>query len=115
MHLVLLLIVFFLSASALLELRGVKIPLPVKDAPPMQVVRNDIFKLDINEHGGIIYNKNIYDLQAIKSELSENFRQNSNLIVYIRINPNAPSNNIPAVISTVQQVGINRFTISMEN
>ena len=37
-----LLIVFFLAASALLEMKGIQISLPEKDAPPMQVLRKDL-------------------------------------------------------------------------
>ncbi len=47
-----LLIVFYLAASSLLEFRGVQIPLPKKDAPPMQVLRKDIFRIKVNAAGG---------------------------------------------------------------
>ena len=109
-----LLIVFFLAASALLELRGVKIPLPKKDAPPMQVLKENLFKIYIQPDGRYTYEKTIIRLEDLSKKMDEAFRKNSELIIAIRVSPEAPANCIPEIVNSIQKLGIGKISIGME-
>ena len=109
-----LLIVFFLAASALLELRGIQIPLPKKDAPPMQVLTKNLFKIYIDGKGSFVYEKNGIELDALQIKMREAFRANSELIISVRVDAEAPIEKVPELVQRVQQEGIERISIGMD-
>ena len=109
-----LLIVFFLAASALLEMRGVQIPLPKKDAPPMQILKENIFKIQITPEGAYQYEETPYELEALGELVAEANRANSELVVVIRAAAEAPSSTIPKIIKMLQERRIVRVSLGME-
>lgn len=109
-----LLIVFFLTASALLEFRGVQIPLPKSDAPPMQILRENLFKIHISDAGEYTYEGKViplYDLQKMVRKAAD---ANPELVVVLRVSPNAPSSSVPVIIKRLQDERIVRFSMGME-
>ncbi|MEQ9364909.1 MAG: biopolymer transporter ExbD [Leptospirales bacterium] len=109
-----LLIVFFLAASALLELRGVQMPLPVKDAPPMQILKENVFKIGIAPDGGFSHDGTPYELPELGDIVAEQFKANSELVVVVRAHAEAPSRAIPEIVKLLQDLQIVRVSIGMD-
>ena len=109
-----LLIVFFLAASALLELRGVQMPLPVKDAPPMQILKENVFKIGIAPDGSFSHEQQNYELDALSELVAERNRENSELVVVVRADADAPAEAIPQIVKLLQDLQIVRVSIGMD-
>lgn len=109
-----LLIVFFLSASALLEMKGVKLPLPVKDAPPMEVLKKDLFKIKINLNGSFLIDKQIITLDELRNRIILERNKNENMVILLYVHPDAPSKRIPEIIALLQKNNIMKFSIQMD-
>ncbi len=110
-----LLIVFFLAASALLELRGVQIPLPKKDAPPMQILKENIFKIGIAPDGGFTYDGAVIERDALATQIQQSFAENSELVVVVRADAESPSRKIPELVRLLQELRIERVSIGMSS
>lgn len=110
-----LLIIFFLTASALLEFRGVQLPLPKKDAPPMQILRENIFKVKVDSKGDFYYNGQKYFIGDIQKMAREAYDKNRELVVVLRIDPKAPSEVVPGFVKRMKDEQIVRFAMGMEN
>jgi biopolymer transport protein ExbD len=109
-----LLIVFFLAASALLELRGVQMPLPVKDAPPMQILKENVFKVGIGPDGGFSHDGQPFTRSELSETIAERFQANSELVVVVRADAEAPARAIPEIVKMLQDLQIIRVSIGME-
>lgn len=109
-----LLIIFYLASSSLLEFRGVSLPLPVKDAPPMQILKKNIFRIGVDREGKFIYEKKPFELGEIMEKASDAFRKNPELVVILRIHPESPADRVPSVIRELQKSGIERFSMGID-
>ncbi len=109
-----LLIVFFLAASALLEFRGIRIPLPKKDAPPMQILRKNLFKVYVKADGSFAQDGSTVTLDQLSERMQKAYASNAELIVAIRVEGEAPSDRVPMLVRRVQDAGILRLSIGME-
>lgn len=109
-----LLIVFFLAASALLEMRGVSIPLPKKNAPPMEIEEKNLFRIEIDEQGRYIHENQAVDLASLKETAAEAFQENKNLVVVVRPFPDAPTATVPRLIRMLQELRIQRVSLAMK-
>ncbi|MCB1167255.1 MAG: biopolymer transporter ExbD [Leptospiraceae bacterium] len=109
-----LLIVFFLAASALLELRGVNIPLPKKNAPPMEIEEKNLFKVQIDDAGSYIYDGSKIDLASLREKTADSFKKNKELVVVIRPAPETPTGSVPRLIRMLQELRIQRVSLAMQ-
>lgn len=109
-----LLIVFFLAASALLELRGVSVPLPKKDAPPMQVLKKNLFRIQVRSNGDYEHDGKPASIEGLATGLRDAYSANKELIVAVRVHSEAPVEAIPRLIVVVQKLQIPRLSIGME-
>ncbi|MDH5655027.1 MAG: biopolymer transporter ExbD [Spirochaetia bacterium] len=109
-----LLIVFYLASSSLLEFRGVSLPLPKKDAPPMEILKENIVKVYINEEGNILHEKESYSLPEIIRILAEKRKANPEIVVILKVKPEAPSEMVPKFIREIQKINIEKFSMSMD-
>ena len=109
-----LLIVFFLTASSLLEFRGIKLPLPKPDAPPMQILRENILRLYVDRSGAFSIDKRVMSLDELQLELRSAYQKNSELVVVLKVHPDAPSKRVPEVINRIQKEGITKFSMGIE-
>lgn len=109
-----LLIVFFLAASALLEFRGIQVPLPRPDAPPMQIEKKNIFRVEVRNDGSLRYEKRIRTLDEIQTAMREKAAKNPALVIVLRVDPEAPSSSVPRVVRQIQEEGLRRISIGME-
>ncbi|MCS7204933.1 MAG: biopolymer transporter ExbD [Leptospiraceae bacterium] len=108
-----LLIIFFLAASALLELKGVKLPIPKKDAPPIQVESKNLIKINITKDQSFIYENKSYNLKEVLEVLEAKFRQNPEMIVSIKVDPECPTEIIPKFLFGLKRKNIYRFSMTM--
>lgn len=108
-----LLIVFFLAASALLELRGVTLPLPKKDAPPMQILKKNIYKIYIDKEGNYSHENQTYSLEELKADVEKAYAENDELVVVVRPQKETPAQSIPKVIQILRELNINRVSLGL--
>ncbi len=109
-----LLIVFFLAASALLEMRGVAIPLPKKNAPPMEIEEKNLFRVDIDETGQYLQDGKSMGLDQLQKDTEKAFKENKDLVVVIRPYPEAPTGSVPRLIRMLQDLKIQRVSLAMK-
>jgi biopolymer transport protein ExbD len=109
-----LLIVFFLAVSALLELRGIKVPLPKPDAPPMQIEKKNIFRVEVVRDGRYRYEKAVKTLDEVQTIMRDAAAQNPAIVIVLRVDPRAPSEVVPAFVQRVQEEKLRRISIGME-
>jgi len=109
-----LLIIFFLAASALLELKGVKLPLPKKDAPPMKIEKKNLLKLEMTKEEKFIYDNKTYELNDILTIMEEKFKQNPEIVFAIQVHPDCPSKVVPELIHGMKQKQLNKFSITIK-
>lgn len=109
-----LLIIFYLASSSLLEFRGVSLPLPQKDAPPMQILKKNIFRVTIDKNGDYIHEKNKSALDELMRLAESDHKKNPDLVVVIKVNPAAPAEKVPQIIRELQKTGIEKFSMGME-
>lgn len=109
-----LLIIFFLTASALLEFRGVQLPLPKPDAPPMQVLKENIFRVKLDREGSFYYENEKSRLDELQAKIQRRHRENPELVVVLTVDPQAPSGKVPEFLHRLNQINIVRFSMSMD-
>ncbi len=109
-----LLIIFFLAASALLELKGIKIPLPKKDSPPMQIQKENLFKIEINKNKEFFYNSKKYELLELLQLMEDSNKKNPETVFVIKVDPECPSEIIPIFIYGMQQRKLIKFSLNIK-
>ncbi len=108
-----LLIIFFLAASAILELKGVKFPLPKKDAPPMQIEKRSLFRVQIDKNQNFIYEKKTYSFIEILELMEDNYIKNPEIVFAIKVDPECPSEVVPKLIFQMQKRNLIQFSITI--
>ncbi|MBX7057555.1 MAG: biopolymer transporter ExbD [Leptospirales bacterium] len=109
-----LLIVFYLAASSLLEFRGVMLPLPIKDAPPMEILKKDIFRITINGAGQLIREGERVEWSQLEREVRDQRSHNKDIAAIISVSAQAPVEVVPRLIHLLQQCQVQRLSIAME-
>lgn len=109
-----LLIIFYLAASAMLELKGVKLPLPKKDAPPMQIEKKNLFKIEIDKEQNFIYENKKYKIEEILPIMEESSKVNPELVFAIKVDPDCSSEIIPKLVSNMQKRNLIKFSITIK-
>jgi biopolymer transport protein ExbD len=109
-----LLIIFFLAASALLELKGVKLPLPKKDAPPMKIEKKNLFRLEITKSSEFVYENKLYKLNEILKLMEESSKKNPEIVFAIKVDPDCPSEIIPQLLYLMYQKQLNKFSLTIK-
>lgn len=109
-----LLIIFYMVGSALLELHGVQLQLPKKDAPPMEILKKDIMKLGVDKNGHFLHENKPYDAPALEKLVKEEHAKNKDLVIVLRISREAPSRAVPEIVHTLQNAGVTRLSMGLE-
>ncbi len=109
-----LLIVFFLAASALLEFRGIQVPLPKLNAPPMQIEKKDLLKVEVTREGAFRQDGKILSLNELQAELRQRAAINPGLVIVLRVHPDAPTDRVPQFVRRVQEENLKKISIGME-
>jgi len=104
-------IMFFLLASfmmaslSMIRLESIKMELP-KAVTGKRTMRPDIVSIAIDQAGAIFIDKKAVELPELHSILSNKFRVNTNVPVYIMGDMNASHGSITRVLDVVRREGI---------
>ncbi len=109
-----LLIIFYLAASALMEIKGIKMPVPKKDTPPLQIESKNLFKLEIDKNKNFIYENQIYSIKEIFQKMEQANQINSEIVFAIKIHPDCPSEIVPLLIDNLEKRNLYRFSITLK-
>ena len=105
------LLIIFVITTPLLE-KGLELKLPTAQGQPDKPIpKEDIRTVEISPTGAYALNKRVMRLDQILRELTADFAQNPNLVVYIRADENSRTKELAALISGCQQSKITRFSL----
>jgi len=109
-----LLIVFYLAASSLIEMKGVQIPLPKPDSPPMEVLKKNIYRIEISETGSFIHDRETLEKQKLLETLIHEKGNNPEIVVVLSVSPAAPSGSVPEAIRILRDAQIEKFSMGIK-
>ena len=88
--------------------------LPSGGQPDKPVDRNDIRTVEITPQGQYLLNRRPVTLAALEQNLKADFKNNPDLVVYIRADRNSKLEYFAAVTDCCQRNGITRFSLRTE-
>ena len=105
------LLIIFIITTPLLE-KGLELKLPTADGQPdKQVRREDVRTVEISPQGIYSLKGRSMKLEQLERELLADFRQNRNLVVYIRADENSRTKELVALIDGCQRNGITGYSL----
>jgi biopolymer transport protein ExbD len=105
------LLIIFVITTPLLD-KGLELKLPTADGQPdKQVRREDVRTVEISPQGIYSLKGRSMKLEQLERELLADFRQNRNLVVYIRADENSRTKELAALIDGCQRNGITRYSL----
>jgi biopolymer transport protein ExbD len=105
------LLIIFVITTPLLE-KGLDIKLPKAHGVPDKTINpRNIRTVDISNTGIFVLDKRRMALGQVISQLAEEYRDNPNLIVYIRADGDGPIRNAAALMDGCQRNGITRYSL----
>ncbi len=107
------LLIIFVITTPLLE-QSLELKLPTGGRPDRKVNAKDIRTVEISNTGIYKLAKQQMSLPQLESTLVQDFRANSNLVVYIRADADGQNRYLYAVIDACQRNGITRFSLRTE-
>lgn len=107
-----LLIIFMITTPFLT--RGIDLKLPEGGRPPMEVNRNDLQTVEINEAGQYFLNSQPMDLDTLEQQLVTLFQNNPNLVVRIRADERGTIKAFIPVIDRLTEHGITRISLATQ-
>lgn len=109
------LLIIFIITTPLLE-KGLELKLPTADGQPdKQVRREDVRTVEISPQGIYSLKGRSMKLEQLERELLADFRQNRNLVVYIRADENSRTKELAALIDGCQRNGITRYSLRTQS
>lgn len=103
------LLIIFVITTPLLE-QGMDLTLPPGGKPDQQLTKEDIQTVEISPRGDIWLAGRPINLDALEQELVRIFRQNPNMVVFIRADQEAFTKYLYSVIERCQRNGIKRYS-----
>ncbi|HEY3761797.1 MAG TPA: biopolymer transporter ExbD [Verrucomicrobiae bacterium] len=108
------LLIIFVITTPLLE-KGLDLKLPKANGVPDKTINpHNIRTVDISNTGMYVLDKRRMTLSEVLSQLSGEFRDNPNLIVYVRADADGPYRNVAALLDGCQHSGITRYSLRTE-
>jgi biopolymer transport protein ExbD len=104
------LLIIFIITTPLLE-QGLDLTLNKGGRPDREILKNDIKTVEISSTGVMTLGGRRMDVNVIERELAMAFRQNPNLLVYIRADENSQNKYLYDVIDRCQRNNITRFSL----
>jgi len=108
------LLIIFIITTPLLE-QGTKLKLPTGGQPDQPIDRRDIRTVEITERGVYRMNRRDLPLNYVVAQLVQDFRQNPDLVIYIRADQNSRMKDFVALTDGCTQGGISRYSIRTES
>jgi len=108
------LLIIFVITTPLLE-KGLPLHLPKVDGQTdTSIKKEDIRTVDINPQGTYSLNQHPLGLSQIERDLAADFRQNQNLVVYIRADEGSMIKYLAPLLRACQKNGITRYSLRTE-
>ena len=108
------LLIIFIITTPLLE-KGLDLKLPKANGVPDKTINpRNIRTVEISNTGVYMLDKRRMGLNEMISQLAGEYRDNPNLIVYIRADADGPYRNVAAVLDGCQHNGITRYSLRTE-
>lgn len=105
------LLIIFVITTPLLE-KGLDLKLPRSNGVPDKTINpRNIRVVDISNTGVYLLDRRRMNLAQVTSQLAGEFRDNPNLIVYIRADADGPYRNVAALLDGCQRNGITRYSL----
>jgi biopolymer transport protein ExbD len=105
------LLIIFVITTPLLE-KGLDLKLPSKGGTPdKQIRKEDIKTVEITPQGVYAFNKRTLPLNQLLVQLSQEFRLNPNMVVYIRADENSKMKDFTALVDGCQKNNITRYSV----
>jgi biopolymer transport protein ExbD len=108
------LLIIFVITTPLLE-KGLDLKLPKANGVPDKTINpRNIRTVEISNTGVYMLDKRRMGLGEVISQLAGEYRDNPNLIVYIRADADGPYRNVAALLDGCQHNGITRYSLRTE-
>jgi biopolymer transport protein ExbD len=108
------LLIIFIITTPLLE-KGLDLKLPKANGQPDQKLdKRDIRTVEINPQGAYAINKRVMKLEQLVAQLTQDFKYNPNLVIYIRADENSRMKDFVALTDACTRNGISRYSIRTE-
>jgi biopolymer transport protein ExbD len=107
------LLIIFVITTPLLE-QSINLKLPSGGRPDQPVDKSDIRTVEITTQGQYLLNRRPVTLASLEQNLKLDFKNNPNLVVYIRADRKSPLEYCAAVTDCCQRNGITRFSLRTE-
>jgi biopolymer transport protein ExbD len=105
------LLIIFVITTPFVE-KGLELNLPkVTGQADKQVLKQDVRTVEISSQGNYALKGRPIRLEQLMRELLADFRQNPNLVVYIRADENSRTRELAALIDGCQRNGITRYSL----
>jgi biopolymer transport protein ExbD len=107
------LLIIFVITTPLLE-QSINLKLPRGGQPDKLVNKRDVRTVEVSNTGVYALNRQRMSYNQLIAQLTQDFRANPDLIVYIRADQDGPYKNVAAVIDGCQRNGITRYSLRTE-
>ena len=107
------LLIIFVITTPLLE-QSINLKLPKGGQPDKSVNKRDIRTVEISDTGYYKLDRKAMQLPQLVSQLADEFRENPNLVVYIRADKDSRYDLVAQIIDGCQKYGITRYSLRTE-
>ncbi len=107
------LLIIFVITTPLLE-QGMELKLSKGGNADKPIVKSDVHTVEVNAQGIYQLDRQKLNLDQIERELVNIFRDNPNMVVFIRADENGINKHLYAIIDRCQRNGITRFSLRTE-
>ncbi|HTV63056.1 MAG TPA: biopolymer transporter ExbD [Verrucomicrobiae bacterium] len=105
------LLIIFVITTPLLE-KGLDLKLPRANGTPDKTINpHNIRTVEISETGVYMLDRRRMSLGQLTQQLAADYRENPNIIVYIRADGDGPYRNVAAVMDGCQRNGITHYSL----
>ena len=105
------LLIIFVTTTPLLE-KGLELKLPKAVGQPAKPLRKeDTRTVEISPQGAYAMNKQVMRLDQIVNQLAQDYRFNTNLVIFVRADENSKMKDFVALTDGCMQKGISRYSI----
>ena len=107
------LLIIFVITTPLLE-QGMELKLAKGGNPDKPIVKSDVHTVEVNKEGIYQLNRRPLTLDQIEVELVNAFRDNPNMVVYIRADESGMNKHLYAIIDRCKRNGITKIDLRTE-
>ena len=107
------LLIIFVITTPLLE-QGHPLKLSPGGIPDKPITKEDVRTVEIDSQGALFLNRRGISLDQLEAQLVRDYRQNPNLVVYIRADEMGRNKDLMAVLNRCQKNNITRYSLRTE-